>query len=399
MSMPRAVRHINEIRALEALLRRGGMSRADLARQLGLTRSTASSIVNTLTTEGLVIEDEEQDARDNRAGRPGTLVRLRGEHGLFIGVELGVGRLSVVALDFAASVVAERHETFAAAETEPERLAARVADQVDGLCKALGGYDRLHGICVAVPGAVDREGRVMRAPLLGWRDVAILPMIAAHLSKRPLLTAENDANAFAMAEVYRQPARPGPMELYVFLDAGLGGAILAGGETLRGHGGYAGEFGHVLVGQEGFVDMATLPGSLETFVGREAVLARHRFHGGGARDIAEFLELLEMGEAAARATLADWAHYLGLGLAALANILDPGRIVLGGPVAALYGHCREPVAVAMARHVLIGQPLPEIVLSELGHGGPAIGAACLLHKRLLSVDQEIVFGAENLTSR
>lgn len=399
MSMPRAVRHINEIRALEALLRRGAMSRADLARQLGLTRSTASSIVNTLALEGLVIEGDEQDARDNRAGRPGTLVRLRGEHGVFIGVDLGVGRLSVVALDFAARVVGERHETFATTECEPDRLAARVADQVDALQRTLGDHDRLHGICMAVPGAVDRDGRVMRAPLLGWRDVAILPMIAAHLPQAPLLTAENDANAFAMAEVYRQPARPGPMELYVFLDAGLGGAILAGGATLRGHGGYAGEFGHILVGQEGFVDMATLPGSLETFVGREAVLARHRFHGGGAGDIAEFLALLETGEVAAQATLADWAQYLGLGLAALVNILDPGRIVLGGPVAALFSHCREAVTSSMARHVLSGQPLPDIVLSELGQGGPAIGAACLLHKRLLSVDQEIVFGAESLTSR
>ncbi len=56
MSMPKTVRHINEKRALSALLREGSLSRADLARRLGLTRSTASSIASGLIREGLVRE-------------------------------------------------------------------------------------------------------------------------------------------------------------------------------------------------------------------------------------------------------------------------------------------------------------------------------------------------------
>ena len=98
MSMPQAVRHINETRALEALFRGGPMSRAELARRLGLTRSTASSIVADLVGAGLVAEDtnEPQD-RGSRTGRPGQFAPNT-HHAVFIGADIGVGHETVIAV-------------------------------------------------------------------------------------------------------------------------------------------------------------------------------------------------------------------------------------------------------------------------------------------------------------
>lgn len=392
MSMPRAVRHINEIRVLDTVFRHGSMSRASIARELGLTRSTASSIVAGLVDEGVILEDEAADDRGHRTGRPGTFVRLRAEHALFIGADIGVGRISIVAIDFAANVVAELHEAFDIQNAQPDVLIEMLSALLRSLIGTYTPKYELRGVCVTVPGIIDRNSVVLRAPILGWRNVRLLELISKALPDVAILIAENDANAFAMAELYKAGPLAPQTALYIFLDAGVGGAIVNSGQILRGHDGYAGELGHMILGDEGFVDIATLPGSFESFVGREAVLARYRFHGGSAKDIDTFLEAVIRLEKPALATLSDWSFYLGRALASLASIFNPEKIILGGPVSALYLHCEADVARTLRRNLLPDHPIPQIALSSLGANGPSFGAASILHKAMLTVDENIVFG-------
>lgn len=398
MSMPRAVRHINEVRTLEALFRAGPMSRAELARDLGLTRSTASSIVAGLVREGFVAEAAEPMERDGRTGRPGTQVRLNPGHAVFLGADIGVGRCTVVALDLEARVVARAARPFDPASAGPEAVADALAALIRGVVAALADPAALRGLGVAVPGLMDRDGTLLRAPILRWAHVPILRLIAERLPELGPIAAENDANAFAAAELYRA-GRAAPREaLYVVLDAGVGGGLVSEGRLLRGQEGYAGEIGHVFVGDGGFAEADTLPGALESFVGRAAVLARHRAHGGAAETIEALLAALNAGEAAAAATLADWSHYLGRGLATLVSVLNPGAIVLGGAVAPLFSRAEAAVTASLRRHLLPGHPIPSLALSPLGPDGPAVGAACLLHQRLLTIDEGLVFGTRGETA-
>eukprot|EP01037_Dinobryon_pediforme_P014080 gene14080-14198_t len=391
MSMPRAVRHINEIRVLETVFRHGKMSRASIARQLGLTRSTASSLVSGLVEEGLIIEDEIEDSRDVRTGRPGTLVRLNAHHAVFIGADIGVGRISIIAIDLEATVVAESHEKLDMANLQPAIIIEQLTRSVRAIMDRLSATYHIRSLCLTVPGIVDHDGMVLRAPILGWANIPVLQMVSAAIPEIPLLIAENDANAFAMAELYNAGADAPNSALYIFLDAGVGGAIISSGEILRGHDGYAGELGHIILGDEGFVDLATIPGSLESFIGRDAVLARYSFHGGIAKDLDEFIAAAERQESAATATLVDWAFYLGRALASLTSIFNPEKIVLGGPVSAIFKYCESDVLHSLNRHLLLGHPVPNIAVSSLGANGPAIGAASLLHKRILSVDENLVY--------
>jgi len=390
MSMPRAVRHINEIRVLETVFRHRRISRAGIARQLGLTRSTASSIVATLADEGLLVEDISEEDKGSRTGRPGTFVRLHATHGLFIGADIGVGRTTVIALDMEAEIVAEEHKSFELDQATPEIVTQQLVLSINKIIDRLRAY-QLRGVCVTVPGIVDHAGQVLFAPILGWRQVPVLKMLHDMRPDLPLLIAENDANAFAMAELYQAGNSAPDAALYIFLDAGVGGAIVNGGAILRGHNGYAGEFGHIIVGDEGFVEVATLRGSLESFIGRDAVMARHRFHGGSAKNLEDFFAAAKNSERAALATLADWSSYMGRGLASLTSIFNPQKIVLGGPVAVLYPLCENAIMESLKHNLLADQPLPDISLSSLGLNGPAKGAASILHKRMLSVDQDLVF--------
>lgn len=392
MSMPRVVRHINETRVLATLFQTRSMSRADLARALGLTRSTAGNLVSGLVQGGLVLEEQEQPVdHGSRTGRPGQHVRLNPGHAVFLGADIGVGRLTVVALDLTAGVVGRASKPFDLGRSDPETVLDRLAALIRSVIAELPAPEIVQGLGVAVPGLLDHDGNVLRAPILGWGHVPILRILRSKLPKLAAIAAENDANAFAVAELYRAGSSAPADALYMMIDAGVGGGIVSNGKLLRGHDGYAGEIGHIFVGDNGFFELATLPGSLESFIGRQAVVARFRFYGGTGGSLEDLVEALGVGVSSAAMAVADWSHYLGRGIATLTSVLNPGKIVLGGPVAALHQYTQEDVLASVRKHLLPDHPIPEIELSPLGADGPAVGAASMMHQSMLAVDENLVF--------
>nr|WP_234903078.1 ROK family transcriptional regulator [Ensifer adhaerens] len=376
---------------MDAVFRNGRVSRANIARELGLTRSTASSLVAGLTDEGLLIEDISPEDKGAGTGRPGTFVRLNPKHALFIGADIGVGRISVVAIDFTGTVVKKHHFEVDDRDCSPEAVLTMLATFVKSVAGPLVAHYTVRGLCVTVPGVLDKSGTVLRAPFLGWRKVPILDQLTALLPDMPVIVAENDANAFAIAHGYRTGQIASDTDVFMFLDAGVGGAAVMFGQLMRGHDGYAGEFGHIILGDRGFVQLATPAGSLESFIGLDAILARNVHHGGGSSDIQTFIEQVKAVEPPAVATMNDWSFYMGRALALLSSIFNPSRIVLGGPVAALFDLCKADVLASIRKNLLEDHPVPTVMLSDLGLEGPALGGAFMLHREMFSVDEGLIF--------
>jgi predicted NBD/HSP70 family sugar kinase len=396
MSMPRAVRHINEVRILDSLYRNGTTTRADLARELGLMRSTVGNLVAGMAEQGLILESEVSGSTPGgRTGRPGQLVRLDPAHSAFIGADIGVGHMSVVAVDLSGRPFKSRSAAFEPEHGEVDAVLAALIAAVRAMIKQLPDRQALRGICVTVPGLVDRDGVVLRAPVLGWNTVPVRKLVAAKLKWSGILGLENDANAFAAAELYgRSPGRFADA-LFIYLDAGIGGGLVSQGKLLRGHSGYAGEIGHIHLGEHGFDPLTPVQGSFESYVGRDAVVARYKHHGGAGDRLEDFLGALSARVPAALRTISEWAWWLGRGIASLVSVLDPGRIVLGGPVAALYSHVEREVADSIEKHLVLPSSLPSIEVSQLGTDACAIGGAMILHQRHLSFDERIVYGGTN----
>ncbi|MBO9197521.1 ROK family transcriptional regulator [Rhizobium sp. 16-449-1b] len=391
MSMPRAVRHINEMRVLDVVLRSGRISRANIAKELNLTRSTASSIVAGLADAGLLVEDTSEEDKGAGTGRPGTFVQLNADHALFIGADIGIGTISIVALGLDAKPIANEVSHFDVATTSATEVIDSVAAGVKKLQARIGEKHKSRGLCVTVPGLIDNAGDVLRAPFLNWRNEPLLARISSRLPEFPTVIAENDANAFAFADAFQEGREPASTEIYLFLDSGVGGAIIRDGELMRGVDGYAAEFGHVIIGDHGFVKIATPEGSVESYIGRDAVLARYKHHGGSAENFSQFYEAVVGRVPAASATLRDWTFYLARTIAMIGSIFNPSRIVLGGTVASLFPQSSEMFKDALAANQVADQPVPEIRLSSLGLEGPALGGALILHRQMFSLDEALVF--------
>lgn len=386
MSMPRAVRHINASRVLTSLFRRGSMSKADLARELNLTRSTVGNLVKAFVKEGSLVEDAEPSGMPgHRTGRPGLRVDLNAAHAIFVGADFAVGRITLVALDLKADVFLRRTEPLGEDETDPDVLIGRLAAVLHDFIGSLPhGGRALKGVCVTVPGVVDRDGVVLRIPIFGWNAVPLAAKLRELLRWEGVLAFENDANAFAFAELYRSRPEALSEGLCLYMDVGVGGGLISQGKLVHGVHGFAGEVGYVYIGDAGVSRSGQMPGSFESYIGRQAIVERFRGLGGAATDFDEVIAAVQRRDARAEATLSEWAMWLGRGLATLTSVLDPGRIILGGPVARLFPHAEARVLESIRAHLLPDHPLPRVERSALDEAASAVGGASVLHRNHIS---------------
>ena len=330
------VRQHNASLVLNQLRLNASLSRADLAKRIGLNRSTVSSIVAQLLEEKLIVETQ---FRTDKIGRPGLLLELNAQGGGAVGVEIGPAFVHVILTDFTANVLWRRRiligegevqDTYIHIAEEMIRQALTVAEDMDL---------RVFGVGLALPGMVDaRQGELRFAPNLRWRDVPFGSRWSGRFSM-PVFV-ENNANAGAIGEYYFGAARDVADFIYLVGDVGIGGGIMVDGELLRGRGGFAGEIGHMTIVPDGDLCSCGKRGCWETVVGPRAVIADYQQRAGAMNPsvrldvdnigFAELADAAGMDDLAASAALQEAARYLGIGIANLVNIFNPQLIILGG---------------------------------------------------------------------
>ena len=223
-------------------------------------------------------------------------------------------------------------------------------------------------------------------------DVALAELLAQR-SGRPTVV-DNDANCHAVAEQAGGAARGYDEALVVTLGTGIGAGIITSGQLLRGAHGFAGEPGHMVVDPNGPPCPCGKRGCWERVASGSGLgrLARDAAEGGRLDAVVEraggdpdavrgehVTDSARAGDADARVVLGQFAHWIALGLANLANVLDPAIIVIGGGLVEAADLLLPEVRSRFADLVMAGDRRPEvpIVAAELGERAGAIGAALL----------------------
>lgn len=247
------------------------------------------------------------------------------------------------------------------------------------------------GVGVGIAGLVTLDGRVRYAPNLpALREAAV----AADLSDRlgVPVAVDNDANAAGWGEVTAGAARGCDHALVITLGTGIGGGIVTDGRPYRGANGFAAEIGHFTVDPTGPRCACGETGHWEAIASGTALgrLAREWVAAGRAPSVLADAEgdagevgghnvtrAAATGADDALALLAEFADRVGLGLAGLANILDPAKIVVGGGVMTAGEALLEPLRRSFGHRIEAPEyrPAIPIVPAELGEEAGAIGAA------------------------
>lgn len=353
------------------------MSRADMARALGQTRATIGHAVTELVQAGLVVEAPEAEA-EARIGRPSIAVSLNPQATYFVGIDVGTRIITCVLVDLRLGVVAEVVEPTGERFREPDHVLERLFEGKRTLLAKAGVPEaKIAGVAVSVPGLVARDGTVVNAPFLEWRDVPLRQHLIERCPRSWTVEVCNDAFAFASAEcaVMDDPGRE--TMLMVLLAEGIGSAIVDNGTLVTGARGYSGELGHMVIGSQGRTD------TFELLAGAKALASLIALDRRVDEGVAEILH--DRGTDEVRQALDRWSHALAMGLANAIHLLDPGQIVLGGPLAALFPEVEAQVSAALSSMMLEGVTAPPIRLASFGANGAAIGAAAMIREAIFAL--------------
>lgn len=356
-------RDLNRQIVLNLIREHQPISRAELARRLGTGRGAVTTLVAELLADDLVYDGA---TGPTTGGRRPTYLYLRTEHRLAAAVDVRSSRTYVMLGDFGGRPLA-----FEAAPTErdPERFADAVAARVGALVAAHADAGRCEGLGVVVPGMVDRRsGRVLRAPQLGWRDVALHEALArrTHLP----VWVENAPIACALAHMWL-PGAGDPADrsfVYVSVSDGVGAGVVTDGQLLRGQTQTAGEFGHLPLTLDGPRCSCGALGCWEAYTSNPATLARYAARRAAPPDpgltVDELVRRAERGEDDAVATLRETGRYLGLGLSGIVNAVNPGRIYVGGEITAAWPLIDDAVHLALGSRALTPEAAATPVLPD-----------------------------------
>jgi predicted NBD/HSP70 family sugar kinase/biotin operon repressor len=364
-------------RVVDALRLAGTASRADLARQTGLSRATVSTLVAGLRARGLVVE--RGDGRERaQQGRPPVLLALDPSAGALVGLDFDHDAVRVAVADLSRTVLAERVRALDVDHAGPRALDLAAELVTDALAEAAVPRERVVGAGLALAGPVDARCDIVHPSsiLPGWAGIAPAAEMRGRLGVP--VHADNDANLGALAEA-RQGAGAGAQDLvYVSVGPGIGAGLVVGGRLHHGVGGTAGELGHVQVVATGSICRCGNRGCLETVAAAPAVLELLARSHGPDLTLERVLALAAQDEPGARRAIGDAGRTLGVVLAGVCNVLNPELVVVGGELSAAGEVLLGPLREALALHAIRSAASDvRVVPSALGRRAEVLGALAL----------------------
>ena len=352
-------REINRQIVLNLVRANQPISRADLARTMGVRRGSVSLIVSDLLQSGLIVE-----------GATGKTIRGRKPTFLYIDSQ----RRTVVAVDVRASrtylmpadLLGKPLSGVVGFPTvrDPKALAATLGMRIRALLADHGGLDACEGVGVAIPGMIEHlTMRVLHAPTLGWRNVDVHDLLVSAIGLP--VQIENSGRACALAQLWAMhggtSASAGDF-VFVSVSDGLGLGVIVRGELLRGRHNVAGEFGHVPLTIDGPRCSCGATGCWEAYVSNRATLARYFGRPAESNEpvpadertftIEDLISRARRGDAKARAAIQATGRYLGAGLVSVVNVFDPTRVYVGGEITTAWDLIEADVRAAFAERAL-----------------------------------------------
>jgi predicted NBD/HSP70 family sugar kinase len=236
------------------------------------------------------------------------------------------------------------------------------------------------------------DGTVRYGPYVGWVDQAFGVELGSRLGL-PVLVG-NEAHLGALAERDRGVGRGFDNLIYLHGDVGVGGGIIVGGKLLGGDGGYGCELGHMMVNPyDGRPCMCGSRGCLEAEVGEHALIDAAGRSGelSGREGVRAVVEAAGRGDAAAEEALHRIGDWLGIGVANLINLFNPGIVIFGGMLRDVYpGSAAQVGRRVEANAMVISREQVRLRVSALGDDATLVGAAELAFSRLLASPLEVL---------
>ena len=353
------IRHLNQQLVLGEIRKNEPVSRAQIAKELELSRSTVSQIVEWLLGNGLIFEAEMEETAGKAGGRPGQMLRYNATSSYLVGMDLTHEKTSACVADLRGRIVKQ-------AEYPAVSGAEDVHAAISSLLEAAGiRKEKVSGISISIPGSVNTQGKVLRCSRLHWRNYDLKAELGAWYDLP--IEINNDVNLALIGEQRFGKGQKCGNLVYLHLGEGIGCGILCNGQLVAGHSFMAGEIGNATIHPVGDTQEVNIEetiglsrfGSMEEFV--SAVAGYTRGRSGDLENIQSFIRMLTEV------------------IVFTVGLLNPHRLILGGVMSEAMQDILEDIREAVAARTTT--PV-DIQLASVGEQACLMGALAFELNRL-----------------
>ena len=319
-----------------------GISRTDLAEEMGLTRAAVTLIVNDLLENGVILEAE---SRAIPNGRPPVVLEINPKRGLVAAVDMGATHVNIALADFSAKIIEETSFPFDIKQG-PQVCLAEVRRILQELLDRYGiSISEIMAVGVGVPGPVIKDaGMVMSPPIMpGWDRYPIRQTLEEAWGCP--VSLNNDAELGALGEWAYGAGRGEKNLAFIKVGSGIGAGLIINQQIYGGTTGSAGEIGHITIEENGPLCTCGNHGCMEAFAGGNAIAIQARkMVQSGKRTLLSNIPLenitaREVAESARRGDLPSQeiimraGTFIGIAIAGVVNLFNPSAVIIGGGVA------------------------------------------------------------------
>jgi N-acetylglucosamine repressor len=377
-------REINRQIALNLVRSRQPISRAELARLMGVRRGAISRLVEDLLQAKQVFEGAKGESKRGRKPR---YLHIETRRSCALAVDINASRTLMLVADRLGHPLLEVLEV--PTEPDPLLLIRTLARNIDRMLAEHAEVGECLGVGLVISGLVDSDrGRLRYSPTLGWRDLPLRELVQK--ATRLPVVVENSVKACVLAQVWAVRGHA-PVEgtvAFVNVSDGMGVGIAIDGQLLRGTNNNAGEFGHATLSMDGPRCACGQRGCVEAYVSNRAI--RARYCGSEASwpasadsndpTVATIIARAHAGEAQALVALRETGYFLGRGFAQIVKAIEPRRIYMSGEITDAWDLVLPSVQQALREQALIPEAgETEIVVVPLEEHPRLRGAAALVN--------------------
>jgi predicted NBD/HSP70 family sugar kinase len=369
---------------LRLIWREHKISRAEISRQLDLSRSTVTEIIKELISTGLIAE---VGSGESSGGRKPIMLEFQDDAKVILGIDIGATHVSVAMTNLRGKLLLWKEKNYLVRE-DPEGT-HKLIDELCNECFLTLKYGpkMLLSIGVSVPSPVDpiRPEYLSETIIPAWHAKSGLERLREKYCVPVYL--DNDANLGALAEHWWGAGKEVNDLIYIKISNGIGAGYILGGKLYRGSKGIAGEMSHMPIDPNGRLCGCGLRGCLATVISAWALKERVKTLANlypnsplsiGNPNIIDIENAALDGDPLATQVVIEATNYLSSAVTSLVNLLNPDMIIIGGSLSRLGELVINPIQKKIDDCALVSSvSKTKLVTSSLGSKGIAIGAATL----------------------
>jgi N-acetylglucosamine repressor len=385
-------KHIQKIKIIKYLYTNGAKSLADICNRIKISSPTTASIINELVNSGLL---EKQGRGKSKGGRKPYLFGLR-ENSLFVlGVEIGRYRTRLAVFNNKNHNISGLREYNLELNNEIQTI-NKLCGYIEEIISSSGiDPHKLIGIGINMPGLVDSKNGI-NYTYFNFNENSVCRILEKKFN-RPIFI-ENDAKAIALAEHRFGLAKGKKDVLVLYLDWGIGLGIIQDGKLYRGVSGFAGEFSHIPIVENGLLCHCGKQGCLETMASGTALVRMMKERIETDKNLLPSIDLTnepdkdeitliidsaKNGNQFAINLLSEIGYNLGKGLAILIQLLNPELIILGGRMTEAEHYITTPIQQSLNIYCMPKlREQSSIVISDMGQDVGMMGAIAVVMENI-----------------